>query len=192
VPGVIGTCVVTRIRILVRDVETATRKWSDFLGIEPEIGPVGCGKGPAMNVIYLGQPALEAEIRATLFRVAPNFYIELMQPNEFPSVWRDVLDSAGEGLHSIGFFVEDLSHAVRSSLEFGAELLQSGDFGTGDGRYAYLDFRKHLQTIVEIEQTDVPFQDILESVKAALKRGDGDPPRLKEDVRPPAFGVDQR
>jgi len=191
-PGVIGTSLVTRIRVLVRDVETATRTWSAFLGVEPEIGPVDCGKGPAMNVIYLGQPAPEAEIRATLFRVAPNFYIELMQPNEFPSVWRAVLDSAGEGLHSIGFFVEDLSEAVRSSLEFGAELLQSGEFVTGDGRYAYLDFRKHLQTIVEIEQTDVPFQNILESVKAALKGSDGGPPPPREGVGPTALGGDQQ
>jgi methylmalonyl-CoA/ethylmalonyl-CoA epimerase len=173
-PGVIGTSLVTRIRMLVDDVEAATRKWSEFLGLEPEIGPVDCGKGPAMHVSYLGLPAPEAEIRASLFRVAPHLYIELMQPNEFPSVWRDVLDSAGEGLHSIGFFVEELSRAVQSSLEFGAELLQVGEFATGDGRYAYLDFRNDLKTIVELEETDVPFQEILESARAALANGSGE------------------
>lgn len=171
--GVIGTSLVTRVRVLVRDAEAATQKWTEFLGVEPEIGPVDCGKGPAMNVLYLGQPAPDAEIRATLFRVADNFYIELMEPNEFPSVWRDVLDRTGEGLHSIGFFVEDMDQAVASSLAFGADLLQSGEFGTGDGRYAYLDFRTDLKTIVEVEQTDAPFQEILEGVKAVLNASEG-------------------
>jgi len=183
---------VTRIRILVRDADSATKKWTEFLGIEPEIGPVDCGKGPAMKVIYRGQPAPEAEIKATLYRVAPNFYIELMQPNEFPSVWRDVLDLDGEGLHSIGFFVGDLPSAVQSSLEFGADLLQSGDFGTGDGCYAYLDFRKQLQTIVEIEQTDVPFQDILESVKAVLLEDGSQLSAADRGTSPPPSGGDLR
>jgi len=172
--GLIGTSLVARIRVLVRDIDTATRKWSTFLGIEPEIGPVDCGKGPTMNVVYRGCPAPEAEIRATLFRVADNLYLELMQPNEFPSVWRDAMDSAGDGLHSIGFFVDDISRAVQSSQDFGAELLQSGDFATGDGKYAYLDFRHDLQTIIEVEQTDVPFQQILEASKATTRRAPGD------------------
>ena len=169
--GTIGTTIVTRIRVLVRDADAATRKWTEFLGIAPEIGPVACGKGPAMNVMYLGQPAPEAEIRATLFRVAPNFYIELMEPNEFPSVWREMLDKTGEGLHSIGFFVDDMEHAVKSSLSFGADVLQSGDFGTGDGRYAYLDFRNDLAAVIELEQTDIPYQEIIDSVKAELAAG---------------------
>jgi methylmalonyl-CoA/ethylmalonyl-CoA epimerase len=166
--GLIGTSLVSRIRILVSDIDVATSNWSTFLGIEPEIGPVDCGKGPEMNVVYRGVPAPEAELRATLFRVAESLYIELMQPNGFPSVWQESMDATGEGLHSIGFFVDDVSHAVESSLGFGAKLLQSGEFATGDGRYAYLDLMKELQTIVEVEQTDVPFQQVLDAAKSAL------------------------
>jgi methylmalonyl-CoA/ethylmalonyl-CoA epimerase len=173
-PGVIGTALVTRVRVIVNDVAAATTKWSQFLGLDPEIGPVDAGKGPRMKVTYRGEPAPEAEIRCALFRVAPTFYIELMQPNESPSAWRDVLDTNGEGLHSIGFFVEDMSEAVRSSLAFGGDLLQSGEFGSGDGRYAYLDFRNDLKTIVEIEETDIPYQDILDAAKAALAQGAAD------------------
>jgi methylmalonyl-CoA/ethylmalonyl-CoA epimerase len=170
-PGVIGTALVTRVRVIVNDVAAATTKWSQFLGLDPEIGPVDAGKGPRMKVTYRGEPAPEAEIRCALFRVAPTFYIELMQPNESPSAWRDVLDTNGEGLHSIGFFVQDMSEAVRSCLAFGGDLLQSGEFGAGDGRYAYLDFRSDLKTIVEIEETDIRYQDILEAAKAALAGG---------------------
>ena len=46
--------------------------------------------------------------------------------------------------------------------------LQSGKFGSGDGRYAYLDLHKDLKTIVEIEEIDVPYQDALEAAKALL------------------------
>jgi methylmalonyl-CoA/ethylmalonyl-CoA epimerase len=165
--GVIGSSVITRIRVIVHDVDDATSRWSQFLGLAPEVGPVDAGKGPAMRVTYRGEPAPDAEIRCTLFRVAPNFYIELMQPNEFPSVWRDILDANGEGLHSLGFFVPDMAEAVRSSLAFGADLMQAGEFGTGDGRYAYLDFRADLKTIIEVEETDVPYQEIIDAAKAA-------------------------
>ena len=47
-----------------------------------------------------------------------------------------------------------------------SQVLQSGKFG--DGRYADLDFRKDLKTIVEIEEIDVPYQDALEAAKALL------------------------
>ena len=49
-----------------------------------------------------------------------------------------------------------------------SQVLQSGKFGSGDGRYAYLDLRKDLKAIVEIEEIDVPYQDGLEAAKALL------------------------
>jgi methylmalonyl-CoA/ethylmalonyl-CoA epimerase len=163
--GVLGTPAISRIRIVVKDVDVATDRWAAFLGIAPEVGPADVGKGPAFNVNYRGEPAPFAEIRATLFRVAPNFYVELMQPNGVPSVWQDELDRSGEGLHSIGFFVDSVADSIAASEEFGAEVLQTGEFGTGDGRYAYMDFRRDLKAIVEIEQTDRPFQEILDAAK---------------------------
>lgn len=163
--GVLGTTAITRIRLIVRDVDAATERWSAFLGIAPEIGPVDVGKGPALEVMYRGEPAPDAEIRATLFRVAPDFYVELMQPNGAPSVWQEALDESGEGLHSICFFVDDMRRAIDASRAFHAEVLQTGEFGSGDGRYAYLDFRRDLKTIVEIEETDVPYQETIEAAK---------------------------
>lgn len=163
--AVLGTTAITRVRLIVRDVVAATERWSAFLGIAPEIGPVDVGKGPALEVEYRGQPAPDAEIRATLFRVAPNFYVELMQPNGAPSVWQEALDEAGEGLHSICFFVADIREAIDASRAFGAEVIQTGEFGSGDGRYAYIDFRRDLKTIVEIEETAIPYQETIDAAK---------------------------
>lgn len=159
--GVIPSTVVTRIRILVRDVAAATEKWSQFLGVEPVIGPVAAGKGPAMDVRFHGVPAPEAEITCSLFQVGPDNFIELMQPNDKPSVWREALDSTGEGLHSISFDVTDMSEAISMCTDFGAKVLQTGVFETGDGRYAYLDLTKSLKSVIELEQTDVPLREIL-------------------------------
>lgn len=163
---VIARPVVTRIRIVVRDVEAATARWSEFLGVEPVIGPVPAGKGPGMAVRYLGEPALEAEIRVSLFQVGEENFIELMEPNEHPSVWRDALDSSGEGLHSISFDVPAMDDAVRAAAGFGARILQEGVFESGDGRYVYLDLAAELGTVIELEQMDVPLADMLAQVRS--------------------------
>ena len=80
-----------------------------------------------LSCLLVNDPGIAEEVVQKAFltlyrlpRAAPNFYIELMQPNDLPAVWRDVLDSTGEGLQGIGFFVDDLSQAVRSSVELGA------------------------------------------------------------------------
>lgn len=165
-PSVIDRPVVTRIRILVRDVDSATARWSEFLGTGPVIGPVSAGKGPGMAVRYLGEPAPEAEIRVSLFQVGPENFIELMEPNDHPSVWREALDRSGEGLHSISFDVPDMDAALRASSAFGGTVLQEGVFESGDGRYAYLDLSAQLSAVIEIEQMDMPLADMLAAVRA--------------------------
>lgn len=172
-PPVIDRPVVTRIRILVRDVDSATVRWSEFLGAGPVIGPVPAGKGPGMAVRYLGDPAPDAEIRVSLFQVGEENFIELMEPNEHPSVWREALDRSGEGLHSISFDVPDMDAAVRASSDLGGRVLQEGVFESGDGRYAYLDHSAQLGAVIELEQMDVPLADLLAAVRAGSSPAPG-------------------
>ena len=79
--------------------------------------------------------------------MGPGLQLELIQPNEEPSTWREFLDEHGEGVHH-------LQQAVDNCKEFGMTLEQKGEYGSGDGRYAYLSATKDLKVLIELLESD--------------------------------------
>jgi len=63
--------------------------------------------------------------------------LELIEPDEHPSTWRDHLDKHGEGVHHIAFVVDDMKGTVKRMGGNGMPLIQKGEY-TG-GRYAYME-----------------------------------------------------
>jgi hypothetical protein len=61
------------------------------------------------------------------------------------------LDQRGEGLHHLGYYVDDVDTEIARMAALGYPLLQSGrGFGVdGDGAYAYFDSEAGLGCIVE-------------------------------------------
>jgi catechol 2,3-dioxygenase-like lactoylglutathione lyase family enzyme len=78
---------------------------------------------------------------------------QLLEPVEGPNAYKEFLDERGEGLHHLGYFVEDLDAAIRYMEGKGYTLLQSGrGIGTvGDGGYAYFDTEGPLGIVEAIE-----------------------------------------
>jgi 4-hydroxyphenylpyruvate dioxygenase-like putative hemolysin len=76
--------------------------------------------------------------------------IELIEPNEVPSLWSDWLKEHGEGIQHIAFVVDNIDKTIPHCEAFGMEVLQTGNFAAGDGRYAYMDATKDLKTIIEL------------------------------------------
>jgi hypothetical protein len=76
--------------------------------------------------------------------------LELVQPVEGPSIYRDWLDRHGEGLHHLNFLVDDVDETARTLARQGFPSLQSGRFGPTEqkGAYNYIDIRP-LRTIWE-------------------------------------------
>ncbi len=63
---------------------------------------------------------------------------ELFEPDEEESPWKEFLESKGEGIHHIGFLVDDLEQAVSRLSKKGVSVLYKATW-QGDGGCVYLD-----------------------------------------------------
>jgi hypothetical protein len=148
--GILGTKTVVQIGFVVNDIEASSKAFADFLGVEKPnwslsdaIDKTGC--------TYHGQPC-PARAKLAFFKVGESLDIELIEPDQTPSVWRDVLNEKGEGVHHIAFFIEGMNEKILALESNGMALLQKAEY-TG-GRYAYIDSVSQLKTIVELLEND--------------------------------------
>jgi len=136
-----------QIGILVRDLETAARRYSAVWGN----GPWRCWTyGPALlsEQRYRGGPARFA-VRVALNSATPQ--IELLQPIEGPSIYEEWLERHGESLHHVAVAVDSLDGAIASMERAGYGCIQLGrGFGLdGDGGFAYFDTEDELGVVLE-------------------------------------------
>ena len=153
--GVVGSSTVTQVGFIVRDIYETKKKWAQFLGVE-ESPAVEAGDYAVTQTKYKGQPAPGAQSILAFFDVGPGLQLELIQPNEEPSTWREFLDKHGEGVHHLAFNVNgmNMQQAVVNCQDFGMTLEQKGEYGSGDGRYAYLSAEKDLKVLIELLESD--------------------------------------
>jgi len=75
--------------------------------------------------------------------------LELIQPLEGESIYKEFLEEKGEGVHHIASYeVDDLDRALAGFKELGIKVLQSGTWSGAS--FAYLDTEELLGTIVEL------------------------------------------
>lgn len=147
--NILGTNVVTQIGILVEDIDKTAQAYADFFNIEkPEIFKTDpLEKSEAK---YQGQPT-EAIAKQAFFDLG-SLQLELIEPDDKPSAWREYLDTNGEGPHHIAFNIEGMEEKISLMEGKGMKLQQKGEY-TG-GRYAYLDSFDQLKIIVELLEND--------------------------------------
>ena len=146
--GIVGTNLVAQVGFIVKDIEETKRKWAAFLGVDvPETQL--CGDYEVTQTVFEGQPAPKANSLLAFFDVGPGLQLELIQPNEEPSTWRNFLNEHGEGMHHLAFQVRDSKAQVARAEAAGLRLVQHGTYGDGGGEYNYLD-APELKCIVEL------------------------------------------
>ena len=151
--GIIDTQVLTQVGFIVKDVDKTKRKFAEFLGVEAPPHFDG-GKFEVTQTEYMGQPAPKANCWMAFFDVGPNVQIELIQPNGEKSVWQDFLDEHGEGIHHIAFHIKGMKDKIIACENFGMKCLQKGEYGSGNGRYAYMAAYDDLKCLVELLEND--------------------------------------
>ena len=148
--NILGNNVVVQIGMLVHDIEKASQDFADFLGMEkPEW--ILTGPRSQANTEFRGQPT-EARAKLTFFHVGGNLILELIEPDMEPSTWREDLDKNGEGVHHIAFNIEGMGEKVTLLEKNGIKLIQKGEYP--GGRYAYLDAKESLKTLLELLESD--------------------------------------
>jgi catechol 2,3-dioxygenase-like lactoylglutathione lyase family enzyme len=121
--------------VLVKDINKAAQ-CLEALGIGPFIqgGPPDGAEG----LFYRGKP-LVSNSRARIMRVG-NMQLEIIQPDDKPNPWTEFLNTQGEGIHHIGFQVDDVEQAVSRLTNMGAAVPFFGKINGKVGA-AYVDLK---------------------------------------------------
>jgi methylmalonyl-CoA/ethylmalonyl-CoA epimerase len=147
--GLLGNNVITQIGILVHDIEKVSQAYADFFGVE---------KPQAFWTDTVDKAQTEFNGESSPARAKLAFFnmgslqLELIQPDEHPSTWRNYLNEHGEGPHHIAFVIEGMKEKVALLESKGFPLQQKGEY-TG-GRYAYIDTIPALKVLVELLEND--------------------------------------
>ncbi|MEM0026962.1 MAG: VOC family protein [Ignisphaera sp.] len=138
---------VVQIGIVVKNIEKALENWTRFLGIEkPSI--IETEDWEKTKMMFKGMPSSG---RAKLaFINMDNIVIELIEPIDGPSIWKEFLGEHGNGLHHIAFVVENADECIKSLEDIGGYREQEGFFE--GGKYVYVNAIESLGAIVEFLQ----------------------------------------
>ena len=105
-----------QIALVVEDIEKAAKTWADLFGVPvPPIRDDKPSHNP--NLTYRGQEAYYGLKFAVIDCRERGFVIELHEPDEHPSTFREFLDKHGNGVHHIGFEVGERRDAIVNELE---------------------------------------------------------------------------
>lgn len=142
-----------QVGFVVNDIEKTKKQFALLFGCE--VPPTcDCGTFDVTQTKIYGKLAPDAACVMAFFDMTPGVQLELIQPNEESSVWRDYLNKYGEGIHHIAFQVEDADEVARRLQdEMGAEFEQEGNYGDGSGKYIYLLCKDTLKCRLELLQS---------------------------------------
>ncbi|WP_077623311.1 VOC family protein [Sediminibacillus massiliensis] len=145
----LGTNVIAQVGIIVRDIEKTAEAYAEFFGVEKP--PINWTDSyDKAQTEYKGEAA-EARAKLAFFDMG-SLQLELIEPDEHPSTWREFLDEQGEGMHHLAFVVKDLKGVVKKMEAKNMPLIQKGEY-TG-GRYAYMEGTDQLKVILELLEND--------------------------------------
>ena len=139
---------ITQIAIVVKDIHAAMEAYHKTLGWGP--WNVYEHKPPSLHDTELHGEAQEYTMLGAETHVGP-IVVELLQPVEGPSIYKEWLETKGEGLHHIGCMAHSAaeSDAVKERFAgMGAKVMMGGHIGETI-EYYYLDTEPLLNVIIE-------------------------------------------
>ncbi len=138
-----GLC---QIALVVRDIERTARKFCDVFGLPmPEITLLPPAK--VAHTRFHGKPT-STRAKLAVFKMG-KVIVELTQPDDQPSSWKDFLEKHGEGVHHVGFMVDDQEGTLAVLEQRGIPERHSGDYP--GGRYVFVESEEKLGVILNIK-----------------------------------------
>lgn len=127
---------VDQVGIVVEDLDRARKACAQFFG-EESLPPLEFETGGA-------------RLRLAFFQ-AGEIQVELIQVLEGETIHSKFLKERGEGLHHLGYFIEDLEKSLSLLEKEGVRVLWKGEV-PGAAKFAYLDTEKILGIVLELIQ----------------------------------------
>lgn len=135
-----------QIALVVKDIEKAVKFYSEIFNVDPptlfSIPPQEEAKTQ-----YRGKPT-ETRAKLAVFKMGP-VVLELIQPDEEPSSWKEFLDTKGEGVHHIGFMVDDREAVLDKMGKMGIAVRHYGEYPGGS--YTFVDSEEQLGVILNLK-----------------------------------------
>ena len=125
------------ISIVVKDLEESRKKFKSLLGMTPYQEM----EGPLGDHLYVHGKKVEGSVKCCHYRVGP-VKLELAEPVEGETIYKEFLDKHGVGVQHLGFRVSDLEKEIARFEERGMGIVQRfsypelGEYGFD---IAYLD-----------------------------------------------------
>ncbi len=136
--------------VVVRDLDKAVEYYQS-LGIFTFLPEVMLDSSTLIDYkVYGKTPATVQKARIKFAQFGP-YVIELLSPIEGETIYKEFLNSSGEGIHHLGFRVDDFDGEVAKLREQGIPILMTGRRPNGGG-FAYFDTRKVGNVILELSR----------------------------------------
>lgn len=145
----LGSTTVVQVAITVPDITAAVSAWAALLGV-PEPPVIVTAPVEVAQTEYHGTPT-PARAKLAFFRLG-QVSLELIEPIDGPSTWKDGLDAHGPSLHHIAFQIKGMNDQLAILAAHGAPLVQRGEYI--GGRYAYVDGTQRFGTVIELLEND--------------------------------------
>lgn len=138
---------INQVGLVVKDLQKSMEHYWNNFGIGP--WDIFTFEHPLVEDMTIkGKPA-RYRMKLALARLG-KITIELIQPLDGDTTYKEFMDRKGEGIHHLGVFVEDMDAEIAKLKEQGIGVLQSGRFAGGG--YAYMDTEEQLGAIFEFIQ----------------------------------------
>jgi catechol 2,3-dioxygenase-like lactoylglutathione lyase family enzyme len=145
----LGTNRITQIGIIVQDIQASIARYVEILEL-PQAPIIETPGYERSKTTYLGENS-EATAKLAFFNLG-QVQIELIEPDAHPSVWREYLESHGEGAQHIAFQVKDTERAIEHLGGHGIGVIQQGLYADASGMYTYVDSQDQQAICLELLQ----------------------------------------
>ncbi len=142
-----GIC---QIALVVNDIESVAKHYEEMFGLEGlkiEYLP----KPDKIPAYFRQQPGDFSGCRICAFKLGP-VVLEMIQPDDKPSPWKEFLDKHGQGVQHIGFITDDKYTALDTLERVGCRPFHVGYFP--DMTYIFIDAAEKFGVDFNIKQTN--------------------------------------
>lgn len=130
---------ICQIAIVVKDIEKVAANYAKLFDIPtPEIFTIP--SSDEVPIYYRGK-LISSKTKLCVFNMG-SIVLELTQPDEVPSAWKEYLDKHGQGVHHLGIQVQDKEAAIQAFKEIGAEVIHVGYYPNSS--YSFVDSEEQL------------------------------------------------
>jgi methylmalonyl-CoA/ethylmalonyl-CoA epimerase len=139
-----------QVLIVVKDVQKSARQFADTFGLDvPEA--VILDPEEIAHAKYRGKPT-RTRAKVIPFMNMGGIDVEMIEPDEHPSIWREFLDTKGEGVSHLGIWVPNMSEAVGYLAGKGVAIGHQASFVGGS--YSIMDMHARMGVDLMLKHQD--------------------------------------